>query len=148
MNEMIKIIQKTLPPNTSLSERFIEAVLKRLVSFGYNLNGGADGCVLAFAIQKVESHIKNSCNVTDIPDGLFFNAVDRVCGEFLYSKKQTGQLELEGLDLSAAIASISEGDTSISFNTGTSDEERFNLLLSWLINSGEGDFVCYRKLKW
>lgn len=147
MNETIRLIKSALS-SSSLSETFIEMVLRRLVSFGYNLNGGADECVLAFAMQKVENRIKNSCNVSSIPDGLFNVAVDKVCGEFLFAKKQTGQLEITGLDLDGAIASISEGDTSVTFNKSATDEEKFNQLLNVLINLGEGELVCYRKLKW
>jgi hypothetical protein len=144
MNE--KILADILT-NTSLSESFVEAVLKRLVSFGYDLKED-DGWVICFAMQKVENHIKNSCNTTSIPDGLFSVAVDMVCGEFLFSLKQTGKLELTDLDLNGAITSIKEGDIQVNFGNGTSDEEKFNSLLNYLLHNGEGDFVCYRKLKW
>lgn len=143
MESIISFITK----NTSLSEQFCEAVLNRLVSFGYTPKED-DGWVLSFVMQKVENHIKDSCNTTSIPDGLFHVAVDMVCGEFLYSKKQTNQLEIADLDLSGAIASISEGDTSVSFDSASTDEQKFNTLLNFLMTKGEGDFICYRKLKW
>ena len=143
---MQKILDNIMT-NTNLSEQFCEAVLKRLVSFGYTPKED-DVWVLSFAMQKVENHIKNSCNTTSVPDGLFHVAVDMVCGEFLYSKKQTNQLEIADLDLSGAIASISEGDTSVSFDSDSTDEQKFNTLLNFLMTNGEGDFVCYRKLKW
>lgn len=150
MDEMIKKVLAnilTIITNTSLSESFYEAVLKRLVSFGYNLEED-DGWVICFAIQKVENHIKNSCNTTSVPDGLFNVAVDMVCGEFLFAKKQTGKLELTDLDLNGAITSIKEGDIQVNFGNGTSDEEKFNSFLNYLLHNGEGDFVCYRKMKW
>lgn len=137
----------TIMTNTSLSESFYESVLKRLVSFGYNLEED-DGWVICFAIQKVENHIKNSCNTTSVPDGLFNVAVDMVCGEFLLSKKQTGKLQLESIDLDGAITQIHEGDTTVHFASGMSDEEKFNNFLNHLLHDGEGEFVCYRKLKW
>lgn len=138
---------KTIMTNTSLSESFCEAVLKRLVSFGYDLKED-DGWVICFAMQKVENHIKNSCNTTDVPVGLFHVAVDMVCGEFLFAKKQTGKLELTDLDLNGVITQIHEGDTTVQFANGSSDEDKFNSLLNYLLHNGEGDFVCYRKLKW
>lgn len=150
MEDIIKKILAnilTIIQDTSLSESFLEAVLKRLVSFGYNPKED-DAWGLSFATQKTENHIKNSCNVSSVPDGLFHVAVDMVCGEFLFTKKQTGQLEIGDLDLTDAIASISEGDTSVSFNAGSSDEDRFNQLVQYLMTKGEGDFVCYRKFKW
>ena len=96
MNELIqKVLANilTIMTKTSLSAPFYEAVLKRLVSLGYNLKTD-DGWMICFALQKVENHIKNSCNTTSVPDGLFNVAVDMVCGEFIFTKKQTGKLEL------------------------------------------------------
>ena len=146
MNDILQAIKKTMF-NSDLNESFFEAVLQRLISLGYNLEEN-DVFPLCFAMQSVENHIKNSCNVTILPDGLFNVAVDKVCGEFLFAKKQTGQLDIEGLDLNGAIASISEGDTSVSFVSGASDDDRFNHLVNYLMTQGDGDFVCYRRLKW
>lgn len=146
MNDVLQAIKKTML-NSALKEPFFEAVLQKLISLGYKLEEN-DAFPLCFAMQSVENHIKSSCNVTNIPDGLFNVAVDRVCGEFLFTKKRTGQLVIEGLDLNGAIASISEGDTSVSFVSGASDDDRFNQLVNYLMTQGEGDFVCYRKLKW
>lgn len=136
----------TVMTKTSLSESFYEAVLKRLVSFGYTLKED-DSWLICFAMQKVENHIKNSCNTTDVPDGLFNVAVDMVCGEFLFTKKQTGQLEIADLDFDGAFTSIKEGDTQVNFG-GSSDEEKFDQMVNYLFHHGEGDFVCYRKIRW
>ena len=150
MDEMIQEILAnilTITQNTSLSESFYEAVLKRLASFGYTLKKD-DSWGICFASQKVESRIKNSCNTTNIPDGLFFVAVDMVCGEFLFAKKQTGELKFTDIDLGGAISEIREGDVTVKFASGSSDEENFNSFLNVLMHGGEGDFVCYRKLRW
>lgn len=136
----------TVMTKTSLSESFYEAVLKRLVSFGYTLKED-DSWLICFAMQKVENHIKNSCNTTGVPDGLFNVAVDMVCGEFLFTKKQTGQLEIADLDFDGAFTSIKEGDTQVNFG-GSSDEEKFDQMVNYLLHHGEGDFVCYRKIRW
>lgn len=136
----------TVMTKTSLSESFYEAVLKRLVSFGYTLKED-DSWLICFAMQKVENHIKNSCNTTEVSDGLFNVAVDMVCGEFLFTKKQTGQLEIADLDFDGAFTSIKEGDTQVNFG-GSSDEEKFDQMVNYLLHHGEGDFVCYRKIRW
>ena len=146
MDEILQAIKNTMI-NSTLTESFFNAVLQRLISLGYKLEEN-DDWILCFAMQGVENHIKSSCNVTSIPNELFNVAVDRVCGEFLFTKKQTGQLNIDGLDLTGAIASISEGDTSVSFVAGATDDDRFNLLVNYLMNKGDGDFVCYRRLKW
>ncbi len=146
MDEILQAIRNTMA-NSSLTDAFFNAVLQRLISLKYKLEEN-DDWILCFAMQGVENHIKASCNVTSIPDELFNIAVDRVCGEFLFTKKQTGQLTIEGLDLDGAIASISEGDTSVSFVAGASDDDRFNQLVNYLKTKGDGDFVCFRRLKW
>jgi hypothetical protein len=96
----------------------------------------------------VNTHINNTCNTLSVPDGLFYVAVDRVCGEFLSSLKNTGKLELEDLDLDGAITQIKEGDTTVNFATGTSQDELFTAFVKYLQTEGAGDEVCYRKLKW
>lgn len=145
-NNVLASILIIINQNSSLSESFFEAVLNRLESFGY-IATEDDSWSICFAAQKVENHIKNSCNTTDVPDGLFNVAVDMVCGEFLFTKKQTGQLELGDLDLTGAITSIKEGDTQVNFG-GSSDEDNFNQMVNYLMHHGEGDFVCYRKIRW
>lgn len=147
MDEMIQRVLANILPNTSLSEPFCEMVLKRLVSFGHFLKED-DSWELCFVMTKVENQIKNSCNTTSIPEGLSHVAVDMICGEFLMNRKNSGRLDLADLDLTGAITSISEGDVSVSFDADTTDEDKFNLLVNFLMNNGKGDFVCYRKLRW
>lgn len=150
---MDETIRKTLAnilsmtDTDSLPESFYIGVLERLNSFGYTLKD-SDTFALCFAIKKVENHFNNSCNTSSIPEGLLCNAIDVVCGEFLLDKQKTGQLELNHLDLSGAIASISLGDASVSFDGDSTDEDKFNELLNHLLNKGEGDLICYRKMRW
>lgn len=134
--------------DSSLDEQFIELVLKRLESLSYAVKED-DTWMIGFAAQKVESTVKNSCNTSSIPAGLRFVAVDMVCGEFLYSKKQTGSLD--DFDLEVAVKQVQAGDTNVTFAVGegsASVEQRLDALFSYLINSGKGEFVCYRRVKW
>ena len=148
MDEMIAAILTILEGlEVKSSESFVQAVLNRLSSFGYTVTS-EDEWMIAFCIQKVNTHIMNSCNTLSIPEGLFYVAVDRVCGEFLYSLKSTGKLSLEDLDLDGAITQIKEGDTTVQFATGTSEDEKFTAFVKFLQTEGAGDEVCYRKLKW
>lgn len=142
--EISSIIKDT---NTSLSEDFYKTLLKRLVTFGYELQED-DSWILCFTAQKTENHIKTVCNTSSLPNELFYKAVDMVCGEFLFAKKQTGNLELANIDIDGAIKQISEGDVSISFVDGSSDEDKLNAFLNSLLRIEEGDLICYRKLKW
>lgn len=132
-------------------EEFIEKILHRLISFGYTPSE-ADSWMITFCMQKVENHIKNSCNISEIPDGLKEIEIDRICGEFLFSKKQTNQLNADnGFDVEMAIKQVQAGDTNVTFAVGEGSETletKLNALISYLMNFGEGDFVCYRQIKW
>ena len=132
-------------------EEFIEKILRRLISFGYTPSEG-DSWMITFCMQKVENHIKNSCNISEIPDELEEIEIDRICGEFLFAKKQSGQLNAEnGFDVEMAIKQVQAGDTNVTFAVGEGSETletKLNALISYLMNYGEGDFVCYRQIKW
>lgn len=146
-NKEILASIKTSVTNTSLQDGFFESVLKRLESFGYKVKID-DAWVIGFCANKVENHIRNSCNISSIPIELYEVAVDRTCGEFLLALKNTGKLELNELDLSGAITQLKEGDTTIQFANGSSEDEKFTMYLNYLLTKSEGDLVCYRKLKW
>lgn len=133
--------------NKIIESGLAEDVLKRLDSFGYTTDD-SDIWSIAFCIQKVENYIKNDCNTPDVPSGLITYAVDMVCGEFLQGKYTTGQLALDALDLDGAIASVSAGDTSVSFDNNTSDDGKFNSLVQTLTTCGRGQMACFRQLKW
>ena len=125
--------------------------MNRLLSLGYKPSE-ADSWMITFCIQKVENHIKNSCNISEIPDELKEIEIDRICGEFLFSKKQSGQLNAEnGFDVEMAIKQVQAGDTNVTFAVSEGSETletKLNALISYLLNYGEGDFVCYRQIKW
>lgn len=146
IESIVKIINKE-----EVDEEFIEKILQRLVSFGYKPSE-ADSWMITFCMQKVENHIKNSCNISEIPDGLIEIEIDRICGEFLFSKKQSGQLNADnGFDVDMAIKQVQAGDTNVTFAVGEGSETletKLNTLISYLMNFGEGDFVCYRQIKW
>lgn len=121
-----------------------EEVKNRLASFGYTATA-ADGWMLSFCIEKVEAHIKNKCNVSEVPEGLRSVAVDMACGEFLYCKKQSGQSV--GIEFEAVVKQITEGDTTVTFDTSASAEAKYDALVKYLLHS-EVDFAAYRCIRW
>lgn len=133
--------------NQNIESSLTESVLKRLDSLGYEPMQ-KDVFAIGFSVQRVENIIKNDCNITEIPEGLVCHAVDMVCGDFLSNMYRTGQLELSSLDLDGALASVTVGGASVSFENGTSDGSKFNTLISELIGSGRGEFACYRTIRW
>lgn len=40
------------------------------------------------------------------------------------------------------------GDTQVNFNGDESDSDKVDILLNYLLNSGKGELVCYRKIRW
>jgi len=126
----------------------LDDITTRLSSLGYNVVE-ADTWMIAFFVQKVSNHIKSECNLSSIPDALNNIAVDMVVGEFLSSKKDTGQLREFNFD--AAIKQIEEGDTSVTYAFGAGSltpEQRFDALLGHMMNSGKSAFASYRRFKW
>lgn len=112
--------------------------------------GAADDPLLDIALNNVQWRIKNLTNLSEIPEGLESLAVSMVVGEYLNMKKCSGQLE--GFDLdAAAVKSIQEGDTNITFALGegsSTPEQRLNSLIDYLINGRIGEIYRYRRLVW
>ena len=72
-------------------------------------------------------------------------------GFYLAAKKAAGQLNLEGVDLDAAVKQIQEGDTSITFAAGEGSqtpEQRLDSLIDRLTAGREKELVRYRRLIW
>lgn len=132
---------------SNLPDTVFEMVLRRLESFGYEVTE-TDAFGIAFSVQKSELNIKNDCNIAEVPEDLYPTLCDMACADFLSVKYQTGKLVLADIDLDGAITSISEGDTSITFDKSASDAEKFRSLVSALSASGRGNMECYRRIKW
>ncbi len=120
-------------------------IINRLEQMGYTVTE-TDNIILKFICEKVENHIKNFCNVNEIPDGLKQAYVDMVCGEFLHEKSSLNQLGDFNVD--EAIASVTMGDVSVSYDKNASPATKLQALIDGLKNQKVGDLVCYRKLKW
>ena len=112
--------------------------------------GAADDPMLDMVLTNVQWRIKKLSNLSEIPEGLESLAVSMAVGEYLNMKKCSGQLE--GFDLdAAAVKSIQEGDTNISFALGegsSTPEQRLNSLIDYLINGRIGEIYRYRRLVW
>ena len=122
----------------------LEDIKQRLQTLGYTATP-VDDWMIGFCKDKVENHIKNSCNVTEVPAGLQSISINMICGEFLFGKKQSGQSI--GIDFEAVVKAIAEGDTTITFDTSASAEVKYDALIAYLMHS-EVDFATYRRIKW
>ena len=125
-----------------------DQVISMLTALG--VTGAATDPLLDILLQNVQQRILNKTNQSVIPEGLESVAVSMAVGEYLNMKKCSGQLE--GFDLdAAAVKSIQEGDTNITFALGegsSTPEQRLNSLIDYLINGRIGEIYRYRRLVW
>lgn len=123
----------------------IETIKERLVSLGYEA-GDNDIFALQFVLDKVKNHVKNFCNISEIPESLEQLIVDKTCGEFLAQKKASGQLtsgQIEGV-----AKRITDGDTTVEFASNTDAETIFNTYINNLTSGHDDCLIRYRRLVW
>lgn len=129
--------------------KMIKLAKARLSGLGYEVSDD-DNELLEFCRRKTESGVRNFCNLPDnceIPSGLQEILTDRICGEYLLSKRSS----LRGLDVSdnsAAVRQITEGDVSVSYAEGTSPTERLDTYIERLRSCGERELVRFRRIRW
>ena len=123
-------------------------VIERLKQLGY-VPTDADNAGIDFEINKTLNYVMNYCNITTIPDILDPRIIDRVCGEFLFYKKNSGSLE--GFNYDAVIKSIKEGDTQIQYAVGQGEdtpENRFDTFVKSLERGFDKWISPHRRLRW
>ena len=130
----------------------IEDVKKRLTSLGILVSsepGNNDDMMLPFCIDKVTNHVNNQTNLNEIPLGLHEITVDMVVGEFLFTKKSMGVLDVSSLDFEAVAKQVQDGDTNVVFavEANSTPEAQFNAFIAYLQHN-EVDFTRYRVLLW
>lgn len=127
----------------------INDVVSLLEALGVNEDGSSP--LLAYMINSVTERVKNETNQNTIPKGLRHVAVELVVGEYLAFQKNAGQLNVENLNLDAAVKQIQEGDTNTVFAIGDGSltpEQRLDALISRLTHDRTREFIRYRRLVW
>ncbi len=137
MNDLIESLNDKI--------KYAELIVKRLDALSYKVTS-EDEFMIMFTAQKIEQHIKNVCNLLELPEGLKYVYVDMVCGEFLQCKYNLNQLDDDNFSIDDAV-SVSLGDASVSFGDASSSK-KFDTLFDCLMNSKAGELVCYRKIRW
>lgn len=125
-----------------------EQVIERLGQLGYSAVE-QDNDAIDFELTKILNYVKNYCNITNIPEILDPRIIDRVCGDFLYYKKNSGSLE--GFNYDAVIKSIKEGDTQIQYAVGQGEdtpENRFDAFVKQLERGFDKWITPHRRLRW
>ena len=125
-----------------------EQVIDRLGQLGYTATE-ADNDAIDFELTKILNYTKNYCNITEIPEILDLRIIDRVVGEFLFYKKNSGSLE--GFNYDLVIKSIKEGDTTLTYAVGQGEdtpENRFDSFIKKLERGYDKWITPYRRLRW
>lgn len=130
----------------------IKLAKARLEWLGYAVPD-EDNELVDFCRRKAENSIRNCCDLPadcSIPSELSEILTDRICGEYLLSKRGSlGGLGISGAhDNSAAIKQITEGDVSVTYAEGTSPSERLDKLIERLLHSGDKELVRFRRIRW
>lgn len=126
-----------------------DKIVERLLAFGYTTSA-ADKSAIDFLIAKWSEYVLDFCNIQTLPEGIEFKLIDKICGEFLYYKKNSGQLG-ENFDFEAPAKIIKEGDTSVTLSYGEggkTPEQRFDAMLTSLTQSFDKNLVKYRRMAW
>lgn len=125
-----------------------ENIIDRLGQLGYTATE-ADYNQIDFELTSVFNYVLNYCNITEIPEILDPRIIDRVCGLFLYYKKNSGSLE--GFNYDAVIKSIKEGDTTLTYAVGQGEdtpENRFDTFVRTLERGFDKWITPHRRLRW
>lgn len=97
--------------------------------------------ILKIMADAEVAHVKNFCNVTDVPSGLYEWIIQVVAGKYIRLSKKT----LLGDSALSVAKSIQEGDTKVELD-GKTPEELLEEMAEELTK--ECDLVCFRKIHW
>lgn len=133
--------------------RFIkDAVLmahKKLNGYGYE---GADVEMLTLHALSVREFILNYCNIEKMPLGLKFTYVNMIMASYLelYVVKNYVNSEDNEKAIAAAIASITEGDVSVTYKDNQSSDKILNAkaLIGSLMDGYRAYLTRYRRMVW
>ncbi len=131
--------------NYYIKFNIVDDIVSKLESMGYIIDEN-DVFTIGFAIMKTHTKIKNICGINSIPDELHFAFVELSLGDILHSLKASGKLN-SIFNLGDGVKTVNIGDTSITFDASSADKS-VDSLINCLLEKGELDILCYRKLRW
>lgn len=122
-----------------------ELIKTRLNQIGYEVSS-CDIPTINYISKAVEHDVKRFCDIDVIPDELTERLIDKICGEFLQLKRQTGTLEC--FDTEQLVETVKMGDTSVTIK-GKSGADLVDALIKQLVSQlDERTMRCYRKVRW
>lgn len=124
------------------------SVVSRLKQLGYSATM-EDADAIEFELNKTINYALNYCNITEIPEIVEPRIIDKICSDFLYYKKNSGNLQ--GFNYDEVIKSIKEGDTTIQYAVGQGEdtpENRFDAFVKKLELGFDKWLTPHRRLRW
>lgn len=118
------------------------------------LNGyeGVDVEMLTLHALSVREFILNYCNIEKMPKGLMFTYVNMIMASYLelYVVKNYINSEDNEKAIAGAIASITEGDVSVTYKDNQSSDKILNAkaLISSLMDGYRAYLTRYRRMVW
>lgn len=122
---------------------------KKLNGYGYE---GVDVEMLTLHALSVREFILNYCNIEKMPKGLMFTYVNMICASYLelYVVKNYVNSEDNEKAIAGAIASITEGDVSVTYKDNQSSDKILNAkaLIGSLMDGYRAYLTRYRRMVW
>lgn len=122
---------------------------KKLNGYGYE---GVDVEMLTLHALSVREFILNYCNIEKMPLGLKFTYVNMICASYLelYIVKNYVNSEDNEKGIAAAVASITEGDVSVTYKDNQSSDKILNAkaLIGSLMDGYRSYLTRYRRMVW
>lgn len=152
MNE--ELILETIRENliddeTKYIKGAVLMALKKLNGYGYE---GVDVEMLTLHALSVREFIINYCNIEKMPKGLKFTYVNMICASYLelYVVKNYVNSEDNEKAIAASVASITEGDVSVTYKDNTSSDKVLNAkaLIGSLMDGYRAYLTRYRRMAW
>lgn len=122
---------------------------KKLNGYGYE---GVDVEMLTLHALSVREFILNYCNIEKMPLGLKFTYVNMIMASYLelYVVKNYVNGSDNEKEIAAAVASITEGDVSVTYKDNTSSDKVLNAkaLIGSLMDGYRAYLTRYRRMVW
>ncbi len=122
---------------------------KKLNGYGYE---GVDVEMLTLHALSVREFILNYCNIEKMPLGLKFTYVNMIMASYLelYVVKNYVNGSDNEKEIAAAVASITEGDVSVTYKDNQSSDKILNAkaLIGSLMDGYRAYLTRYRRMVW
>lgn len=123
----------------------LATIKERLEHLGYTATDDDDG-MLTYISNTVQRSVLLNLNIIEIEENIENIVIDKICGEFLLTKKSTGQSIT--INVGEAIKAITEGDTSVQYDAALSGEAQLDMILKWLISGRDSTLLRCRRIRW